>query len=71
MAALKQDISEQAAEAAQRHKFNSGATEPTGDSSPRRLTSGLAATAEVGQDMFEKTNGLECWRVLVELGCRV
>ena len=47
MAALKAEISQQAAVAAQKHKFNQGSAHPTGDASPRRLASGLAATAQV------------------------
>lgn len=47
MATLKADIGEQAAEVHRSHKFNSGATEPTGDSSPTKLASGLIGTAEV------------------------
>ncbi|KAK9909945.1 hypothetical protein WJX75_009855 [Coccomyxa subellipsoidea] len=47
MAALKLEISQQAAVAAQKHKFNQGSAHPTGDASPRRLASGLAATAQV------------------------
>ena len=47
MAALKADMGEQAAEVHRSHKFNSGATEPTGESSPGKLASGLLATAEV------------------------
>ncbi len=50
LAALKQEMNEQAVDIAQRHKFNSGATEPTGQSSPRRLASGLAATAEASRN---------------------
>lgn len=51
MAALKADIAQQAALAAQRHKFNQGSEHPSGDASPTRLASGLAATAQV----------LRCW----------
>lgn len=47
MATLKADIGDQAAEVHRSHKFNSGATEPTGDSSPTKLASGLVGTAEV------------------------
>ena len=47
MAILRAEISEQAALAAQRHKFNQGSLQPTGDTSPGRLASGLAATAHV------------------------
>ena len=47
MASLKADIGEQAAEVHRNHKFNSGATEPTGKSSPTKLSSGLVGTAEV------------------------
>ena len=47
MAILQGEISEQAALAAQRHKFNQGSLQPTGDTSPGRLASGLAATAHV------------------------
>ena len=47
MAILRGEISEQAALAAQRHKFNQGSLQPTGDTSPGRLASGLAATAHV------------------------
>ena len=47
MATLKADIGEQAAEVHRNHKFNSGATEPTGESSPTKLASGLVGTAEV------------------------
>lgn len=47
MAALQADIGEQAAEVHRNHKFNSGATEPTGESSPTKLASGLLGTAEV------------------------
>lgn len=47
MAALKAEIAQQAAVAAQKHKFNQGSAHPTGDASPRRLASGLAATAQV------------------------
>lgn len=53
MAALKLEISQQAAVAAQKHKFNQGSAHPTGDASPRRLASGLAATAQV--------NSLQSW----------
>ncbi|KAL0050998.1 hypothetical protein WJX82_000304 [Trebouxia sp. C0006] len=49
MATLKADIGDQAAEVHRSHKFNSGATEPTGDSSPTKLASGLVGTAEVMQ----------------------
>ena len=37
MAILQGEISEQAALAAQRHKFNQGSLQPTGDTSPGRL----------------------------------
>ncbi|KAK9826530.1 hypothetical protein WJX74_000568 [Apatococcus lobatus] len=47
MAAVERDIAAAAAEAAEKHKFNSGAAEPVGATSPARLASGLAATAEV------------------------
>lgn len=47
MAALKADIGEQAAEVHRNHKFNSGATEPTGEPSLTKLASGLVGTAEV------------------------
>ena len=47
MAAMERDIAAAAAEAAEKHKFNSGAAEPVGATSPARLASGLAATAEV------------------------
>ena len=47
MAALRAEISEQAALAAQTFKFNQGSMQPTGDTSPGRLASGLAATAQV------------------------
>lgn len=47
MAALRTEIAQQAAIAAQRHKFNQGSAQPTGDASPTRLASGLAATAQV------------------------
>ena len=47
MAILRAEISEQAALAAQRHKFNQGSLQPTGNTSPGRLASGLAATAHV------------------------
>ena len=47
MAGLRADMGEQAAEVHRSHKFNSGATEPTGDSSPTKLASGLLGTAEV------------------------
>ena len=47
MAILRAGIAEQAALAAQRHKFNQGSLQPTGDTSPGRLASGLAATAHV------------------------
>ena len=50
LAVLKQEMNEQAVDIAQRHKLNSGATEPTGQSSPRRLASGLAATAEASRN---------------------
>jgi hypothetical protein len=46
MAALKSEIAQQAALAAQRHKFSQGTAQPTGDASPTRLASGLAATAQ-------------------------
>lgn len=49
MATLKADIGDQAAEVHRSHKFNSGATEPTGESSPTKLASGLVGTAEVMQ----------------------
>lgn len=47
MAALQADIGEQAAAVHRNHKFNSGATEPAGESSPTKLASGLVGTAEV------------------------
>lgn len=47
MATLKADIGDQAAEVHRSHKFSSGATEPTGASSPTKLASGLVGTAEV------------------------
>ena len=47
MAALRAEIVEQAALAAQTFKFNQGSMQPTGDTSPGRLASGLAATAQV------------------------
>ena len=47
MAALKADIGEQAAEVHRNHKFNSGATEPTGEPSLTKLALGLVGTAEV------------------------
>lgn len=47
MAALQAEMREQAAEVHRNHKFNSGATEPTGESSPTKLASGLVGTAEV------------------------
>ena len=73
LAALKQEMNEQAADIAQRHKFNSGATEPTGQSSPRRLASGLAATAEAspsGHLPGKLLCGLEqmCWPCILA-GC--
>lgn len=46
MAALRTEIARQAALAAQRHKFSQGSAQPTGDASPTRLASGLAATAQ-------------------------
>lgn len=49
MAALKADIGEQAADVHRNHKFNSGATEPTGEPSLTKLASGLVGTAEVMQ----------------------
>ena len=58
MAVLKQDISVQAAEAAHKHKFNSGTSEPSGDCSPEKLASGVAATAQVqAAAPFKKLNG--------------
>ena len=47
MAALQGVIAEQAAEVHRSNKFNSGATEPSAGSSPTKLNSGLAGTAEV------------------------
>ena len=47
MAALQAEIGEQAAEVHRNHKFSSGATEPTGESSPTKLASGLVGTAQV------------------------
>ncbi|KAK9797810.1 hypothetical protein WJX73_010321 [Symbiochloris irregularis] len=47
MALLTQDLNAQAAAAAQAHKFNSGTVEPSGDCTPNKLASGVAATAEV------------------------
>ena len=47
MAALRSEIAQAAALAAQRHKFSQGSAQPTGDASPTRLASGLAATAQV------------------------
>jgi hypothetical protein len=49
VAALKADMLQQAAVAAQRHKFNQGSEHPSGDASPNRLASGLAATAQVSR----------------------
>ena len=47
MAALQGNIAEQAAEVHRCNKFNSGAKEPSAGSSPTKLASGLAGTAEV------------------------
>ena len=47
MKALRQEVSAQAASAALLHKFNSGATEPTGEVTRQRLLHGLIATQEV------------------------
>lgn len=47
MAALREEIETKAAAAAERHKFSAGASEPAADSSPSKLASGVAATAEV------------------------
>lgn len=47
MKALRQEIAAQAASAALLHKFNSGATEPTGEVTRQRLLQGLIATQEV------------------------
>ncbi len=52
MATLTAEISQQAAVAAQKHKFNQGSAHPTGDASPRRLASGLAATAQVSALLY-------------------
>ena len=59
MATLKADIGEQAAEVHRSHKFNSGATEPTGDSSPTKLASGLVGTAEV-MPVIQMNNCADC-----------
>ena len=47
MAALRDEIAEQAATAALLHKFNSGAGEPTGEVTHQRILQGIAATREV------------------------
>ncbi|KAK9817196.1 hypothetical protein WJX72_010907 [[Myrmecia] bisecta] len=49
MGVLREEIWQRAAEAAQRHKFSSrdSVSQPTGDSDPRNLVAGMAATAEV------------------------
>ena len=47
MGLLRMDIAAQAAAAAHAHKFNSGSAEPSGDCTPQKLASGVAATAEV------------------------
>lgn len=72
MATLKADIGEQAAEVHRNHKFNSGATEPTGDSSPTKLASGLAGTAEVMPtiQMDAHANCLHCHTITVP-GCHL
>ncbi|KAL3152273.1 hypothetical protein ABBQ32_001347 [Trebouxia sp. C0010 RCD-2024] len=65
MAALKADIGEQAAEVHRNHKFNSGATEPTGEPSLTKLASGLVGTAEVMQlgSKFQQLSVLKAARV--------
>lgn len=47
MGLLRTDIATQAAAAAEAHKFNSGSLEPSGDCTPEKLASGVAATAQV------------------------
>ena len=48
MAALRDEIAEQAATAALLHKFNSGVSEPTGEVTHQRILQGITATREVG-----------------------
>lgn len=47
MKALRQEMAAQAASTALLHKFNSGASEPSGEVDRQRLLQGLAATQEV------------------------
>ena len=47
MAALRDEIAEQAATAALLHKFNSGVSEPTGEVTHQRILQGITATREV------------------------
>lgn len=47
MGSLREEVAEQAATAALLHKFNSGASEPTGKVTRQRLVQGLLATKEV------------------------
>ena len=49
MRRLQEEVSEQAATAAMLHKFNSGASEPTGEVTRSHLTQGLQATKEVSR----------------------
>lgn len=51
MKAVRQEVASQAASAALLHKFNSGATEPTGEVTRQRLTQGIMATKEVQPPM--------------------
>lgn len=62
MALLREEVAEQAATAALLHKFNSGASEPTGEVTHQRLMQGLAATKEVSLDsmrasLFKQSSG--------------
>jgi hypothetical protein len=47
MGSLREEVAEQAATAALLHKFNSGASEPTGEVTRQRLVQGLLSTKEV------------------------
>ena len=69
MAALQAEIGEQAAEVHRNHKFNSGATEPTGESSPTKLASGLLGTAEVCTHASCSLGSVACYLFKQECMC--
>ena len=53
MRRLREEVCEQAATAAMLHKFNSGASEPTGEVTRSHIAQGLQATKEVGSSHWQ------------------